>query len=73
MLKSRQQRSRLIEILNVTPEGTPPVSIRLRPCWTAVLSSLRDEPIWFIWFVLFIWLVDFNQTNEADQINKKSS
>ena len=23
-----------------TPEGTPPVSIRLRPCWTAFLSIL---------------------------------
>jgi hypothetical protein len=33
--KVRQLRSRLTEILNVPPEGTPPVSIRLRPCWTA--------------------------------------
>ena len=24
-----------------TPEGTPPVSTRLRPCWTAFLSLLR--------------------------------
>ena len=30
--KARQRRSRLIEILNVPSEGTPPVSIRLRPC-----------------------------------------
>jgi len=30
--KVRQLRSRLTEILNVPPEGTPPVSIRLRPC-----------------------------------------
>ena len=22
------------------PEGTPPVSTRLRPCWTAILSTL---------------------------------
>jgi hypothetical protein len=25
-----------------TPEGTPPVSTRLRPCWSAFLSILRD-------------------------------
>ncbi len=24
------------------PEGTPPVSTRLRPCWTAFLSILRE-------------------------------
>ena len=30
--KARQLRSRLIEILNVPQKGTPPVSIRLRPC-----------------------------------------
>jgi hypothetical protein len=39
--KVRQLRSRLIEILNVPQEGTPPVSTRLRPCWTAFLNSLR--------------------------------
>jgi hypothetical protein len=39
--KVRQLRSRLTEILNVPPEGTPPVSIRLRPCWTDFLSILR--------------------------------
>src|SRR5688572_4686739 len=38
-----QLRSRLIEILNVPSEGTPPVSTRLRPCWTAILNSLRAE------------------------------
>jgi hypothetical protein len=41
--KVRQLRSRLIEILNVPSEGTPPVSNRLRPCWTAILNSLRAE------------------------------
>jgi hypothetical protein len=40
--KVRQQRSRLIEILNVPQKGTPPVSTRLRPCWTAFLSILSD-------------------------------
>jgi len=52
------QRSRFIEILNVprsenelswqlgggrVRKDTPPVSIRLRPCWTAFLSILRDK------------------------------
>jgi hypothetical protein len=40
--KNRQRRSRLIEILNVPSEGTPPVSIRLRPCWTVFLSILQE-------------------------------
>ncbi len=35
----RQRRARLIEILNV-PLSTPPVSTRLRPCWTDCLSIL---------------------------------
>ena len=39
--KDRQLRSRLIEILNVL-EGTPPVSTRLRPCWTNFLSIPQD-------------------------------
>jgi hypothetical protein len=79
------QRSRFIEILNVphsgnelswqlgdgrVRNGTPPVSTRLRPCWTVFLSILRNELIWFIWFVLFIWLVWFNQINETNQTNK---
>ena len=29
------------------PEGTPPVSIRLRPCWTAILSILREVVLRF--------------------------
>jgi hypothetical protein len=37
--KVRQRRSRLIEILNVPSEGTPPVSNRLRPCWTAIFEQ----------------------------------
>jgi len=41
--KVRQDRSRLIEILNVPSEGTPPGSIRLRPCWTAFLSILQER------------------------------
>ena len=27
--------------------------------------------IWFIWFVLFIWSVSFNQINQADEIHKR--
>jgi len=38
---ARQLRSRLIEILNVPPKGTPPGSTRLRPCCTAILSILH--------------------------------
>jgi hypothetical protein len=37
------QRSRFLGILNVPPEGTPPVSTRLRPCWTIFLSILHIE------------------------------
>ena len=55
--KVRQRRSRLLEILNVphsgnelswqlgdgrVRKGTPPVSTRLRPCWTGFLSILRE-------------------------------
>ena len=25
------------------PKGTPPVSTRLRPCWTGFLSNLRER------------------------------
>jgi hypothetical protein len=38
--KLRQHRSRFVKILNVPPEGTPPVLTRLRPCWTNFLSIL---------------------------------
>jgi hypothetical protein len=30
-------------ISSTYPEGTPPVSTRLRPCWTAILSILRNR------------------------------
>ena len=30
------------------PEGTPPVSIRLRPCWTAFLSILPMLSQWVV-------------------------
>ena len=32
----------------------------------------RNELIWFIWSVLFIWLVLPDQTNQTDQINKRN-
>ena len=56
-------RSRLIEILNVphsgnelswqlgdgrVRKGTPPVSTRLRPCWTDFLSIVRDTHLFFM-------------------------
>jgi hypothetical protein len=81
------QRSRFIEILNVphsgnelswqlgdgrVRKGTPPVSTHLRPCWTAFFSILRDELIWFIWSVLFIWLIWFNQIYETNQTRPTS-
>jgi hypothetical protein len=42
LIRRRAQTWCSLFVVPCAPEDTPPVSTRLRPCWTAFLSILRE-------------------------------